>query len=154
MNNLNCPRCGSDRLVAGKGNYKVGDALFWGYVTGSWVFGALAGSSGSNELKVHCLSCRTELNPNEIRTQTTTPIEKIDPKLVDGLGDSHCKYCKKFMVVGDTCISCGKRQIYPPVNYKLSPVRYSWSAQIFGTIVVLVVAFLVIALIVSLYKKF
>lgn len=110
MSNVRCPRCGSDRLVAGKDGFNAGNALLWGYITGSWVVGALAGNSSSNDLKVHCLSCKAKLEPYEVRTQPETPKEPIDINTIDGLGNSSCQYCNKFMVLDRVCISCGKTQ--------------------------------------------
>lgn len=110
MPNVMCPRCSSDRLVAGKDDFRVGDALLWGYITGSWIFGALAGSPSSNDLKVYCLSCNVKLEPNEVITQPSPPKEPIDITKIDGLGNSRCEYCNKFMVLNRLCISCGKTQ--------------------------------------------
>jgi len=147
MSNVKCPRCGSDRLVAGKDDFKVGDALLWGYITGSWVVGALAGSPSNKNLKVHCLSCRAKLEPYEVRTQTEISKEPIDPKSIDGLGYSTCQYCNKFMVIDRVCISCGGTQ-YKFLNKTYSKAEWSKASKT-AVIVIAILFFLFFTLLLT-----
>jgi predicted nucleic-acid-binding Zn-ribbon protein len=62
-NEIKCPKCGSTQLTANKkgfsGTKAVGGALLTGGI------GLLAGTIGSNKVKITCLACGNEFKPGE-----------------------------------------------------------------------------------------
>lgn len=64
MNNeLLCPKCGSNKLSANKKGFSGGKAVAGAVLTGG--IGLLAGTIGSNKIKITCLSCGHEFKPGQ-----------------------------------------------------------------------------------------
>ncbi len=60
---LVCQRCGSSNLHADKKGFSGGNALIGGLLTGG--IGLLAGTVGSNDIKITCLKCGAKFNPGD-----------------------------------------------------------------------------------------
>jgi predicted RNA-binding Zn-ribbon protein involved in translation (DUF1610 family) len=58
-----CPKCGSDQITANKKGFSGKKAVIGGILTGG--IGLLAGTIGSNKVKITCLNCGNEFNPGE-----------------------------------------------------------------------------------------
>jgi len=52
---IKCPRCGSDQLTTAKKGFSGKKAVVGGILTGG--IGILAGTIGSNKIKVYCINC-------------------------------------------------------------------------------------------------
>lgn len=63
MEELLCPKCGSDKLTADKKGFSGKKAVAGAILTGG--VGLLAGTIGSNKVKITCLSCGHEFKPGE-----------------------------------------------------------------------------------------
>lgn len=64
MNNeIKCPKCGSTQLTANKKGFSGKKAVVGGLLTGG--VGLLAGTIGSNKVKITCLACGNVFNPGE-----------------------------------------------------------------------------------------
>lgn len=61
-----CPKCGSDSITAQKKGFSGRKAVAGALVTGG--IGLLAGTLGSNKVKLTCLSCGNQFNPGEGRS--------------------------------------------------------------------------------------
>ena len=72
--NLLCPKCGSDQLTANKKGFSGKKAVAGAVLTGG--VGLLAGTIGSNKVKITCLSCGNEFKPGEGAKTKTEIIEK------------------------------------------------------------------------------
>jgi len=60
---IKCPRCGSTQLTANKKGFSGAQALGGAILTGG--IGLLAGTIGSNKIKITCLACGHQFNPGE-----------------------------------------------------------------------------------------
>src|SRR5690348_18476491 len=60
---LKCPRCGSNQLTANKKGFSRKKAVAGAVLTGG--IGILAGTLGSNKIKITCLACGKEFKPGE-----------------------------------------------------------------------------------------
>jgi hypothetical protein len=60
---LKCPRCGSTQLTANKKGFSGTKAVGGAILTGG--IGLLAGTIGSNKVKITCLACGKQFNPGE-----------------------------------------------------------------------------------------
>lgn len=60
---LLCPKCGSDQLTANKKGFSGRKAVAGAVVTGG--IGLLAGTIGSNKIKITCLSCGNQFKPGQ-----------------------------------------------------------------------------------------
>jgi DNA-directed RNA polymerase subunit RPC12/RpoP len=58
---IKCPKCGSTQLTANKKGFSGKKAVVGGLLTGG--VGLLAGTIGSNKVKITCLSCGKEFTP-------------------------------------------------------------------------------------------
>lgn len=67
---LYCPKCSSDQITAQKKGFSGKKAVAGAVLTGG--IGILAGTLGSNKVKITCLACGHQFNPGEGRT--TKPI--------------------------------------------------------------------------------
>jgi len=65
---VRCPKCGSNQLTANKKGFSGKKAVVGGLLTGG--VGLLAGTLGSNKVKITCLACGKEFKPGEGRTVT------------------------------------------------------------------------------------
>jgi predicted RNA-binding Zn-ribbon protein involved in translation (DUF1610 family) len=63
MSQVLCPKCGSDKISAEKKGFSGKKAVIGTIVAGE--IGALAGTIGSNQIKITCLSCGNVFNPGE-----------------------------------------------------------------------------------------
>lgn len=63
MSDLLCPKCGSDKLNANKKGFSGKNAVAGALITGG--IGILAGTIGSNKIKITCLSCGKQFTPGE-----------------------------------------------------------------------------------------
>lgn len=60
-NKIKCPKCGSNQVAANKKGFSGQKAVVGGLLTGG--VGLLAGTIGSNKVKITCLSCGKEFTP-------------------------------------------------------------------------------------------
>lgn len=60
---LKCPRCGSNQLTTNKKGFSGKKAVAGAVLTGG--IGILAGTLGSNKIKITCLACGKEFKPGE-----------------------------------------------------------------------------------------
>jgi hypothetical protein len=65
---IRCPKCNSNQLTANKKGFSGKNAVVGGLLTGG--IGLLAGTVGSNKVKITCLACGKEFKPGEGRTVT------------------------------------------------------------------------------------
>ena len=63
---IRCPRCNSNQLTANKKGFSGKKAVVGGLLTGG--VGLLAGTIGSNKIKITCLACGKEFLPGEGKT--------------------------------------------------------------------------------------
>lgn len=63
MSEILCPKCGSDQITANKKGFSGKKAVAGAVLTGG--VGLLAGTLGSNKVKITCLSCGCEFKPGE-----------------------------------------------------------------------------------------
>ena len=60
---ITCPRCGSNQITANKKGFSGTKAVVGGLLTGG--IGILAGTLGSNSVKITCLACGKEFKPGD-----------------------------------------------------------------------------------------
>ncbi len=65
---IRCPKCNSNQLTANKKGFSGKQAVGGAILTGG--IGLLAGTIGSNKVKITCLACGKEFKPGEGRTVT------------------------------------------------------------------------------------
>lgn len=63
MADISCPRCGSTQIIANKKGFSGKKAVAGAVLTGG--VGLLAGTIGSNKIKITCLACGKEFYPGE-----------------------------------------------------------------------------------------
>lgn len=63
MSQVLCPKCGSDQITANKKGFSGKKAVAGAVLTGG--VGLLAGTIGSNKVKITCLSCGHEFKPGQ-----------------------------------------------------------------------------------------
>ena len=63
---IRCPSCNSNQLTANKKGFSGKKAVVGGLLTGG--IGLLAGTIGSNTVKITCLACGKEFKPGEGHT--------------------------------------------------------------------------------------
>lgn len=63
MKEILCPKCGSNQITANKKGFSGKKAAAGALLTGG--IGLLAGTIGSNKVKITCLSCGHIFNPGE-----------------------------------------------------------------------------------------
>ncbi|WP_298297753.1 hypothetical protein [Hydrotalea sp.] len=63
MDEIKCPKCGSTQLTSGKKGFSGKKAVAGAVLTGG--IGILAGTIGSNKIKITCLKCGTRFKPGE-----------------------------------------------------------------------------------------
>lgn len=68
---VRCPKCGSNQLTTNRKGFSGKKAVGGAILTGG--IGLLAGTIGSNKVKITCLACGKEFKPGEGRS-ITTPI--------------------------------------------------------------------------------
>lgn len=57
MEEVKCPKCGSNQITANKKGFSTGRAIAGGLLTGNIWVAAAAGGVGMNEIQITCLSC-------------------------------------------------------------------------------------------------
>jgi DNA-directed RNA polymerase subunit RPC12/RpoP len=60
---IKCPKCGSTQLTANKKGFSGAQAVGGAILTGG--IGLLAGTIGSNKIKITCLNCGHQFMPGE-----------------------------------------------------------------------------------------
>jgi DNA-directed RNA polymerase subunit RPC12/RpoP len=60
---IKCPKCGSTQITAGKKGFSGKKAVAGALLTGG--VGLLAGTIGSNKIKITCLNCANEFKPGD-----------------------------------------------------------------------------------------
>jgi transcription elongation factor Elf1 len=63
MENIKCPKCGSEQITANKKGFSGKKALVGGFLTGG--VGLLAGTLGSNKVVITCLNCGNNFSPGD-----------------------------------------------------------------------------------------
>lgn len=108
---IRCPRCNSNQLTANKKGFSGAKAVGGAILTGG--IGLLAGTLGSNKVKITCLACGKEFKPGEGKTVTipivtqtnlsedTTAVpqlDAVDKRIIElcaaGTKLAAVKYCK------------------------------------------------------------
>ena len=74
MSEILCPKCGSNQVTADKKGFSGKKAVAGAILTGG--IGLLAGTLGSNKVKITCLSCGNEFKPGQGATSQTDFKEK------------------------------------------------------------------------------
>ncbi|HSZ86945.1 MAG TPA: hypothetical protein VK787_13005 [Puia sp.] len=77
-NEVLCPKCGSNQISAHKKGFSGKKAVAGAVLTGG--VGLLAGTIGSNKIKITCLACGYAFNPGDKPIEATAPAKKISPK--------------------------------------------------------------------------
>jgi len=77
---IRCPKCNSNQLTANKKGFSGTKAVVGGLLTGG--VGLLAGTIGSNKVKITCLACGNEFKPGQGKTNSTIETKKIESKPV------------------------------------------------------------------------
>lgn len=73
-NPIGCPKCGSNQLSANKKGFSGKKAVTGALLTGG--IGLLAGTIGSNKIKITCLACGNEFQPGEGLTKPMGMVRK------------------------------------------------------------------------------
>lgn len=68
---IRCPKCNSDQITAHKKGFSGRKAVAGAVLTGG--IGVLAGTIGSNKVKITCLNCGNTFNPGERRKARIAP---------------------------------------------------------------------------------
>jgi rubredoxin len=88
---LYCPKCGSDKITAHKKGFSGVKAVGGAIVTGG--IGILAGTLGSNKIKLTCLSCAFEFKPGQgIQDQSGLNRDELREKYSDDVLKLREKY--------------------------------------------------------------
>lgn len=66
-NQIGCPKCGSNQIIANKKGFSGGKALVGGLLTGG--VGLLAGTIGSSKMIITCLQCGYKYNAGDYKTE-------------------------------------------------------------------------------------
>lgn len=85
-NLIHCPKCNSTQVTATKKGFSGKKAVAGAILTGG--IGLLAGTIGSNKIKITCLSCGHEFRPGEGKTALTdNDMKKVEqqPSKIDEL---------------------------------------------------------------------
>lgn len=77
---IRCPKCNSNQLTANKKGFSGTKAVVGGLLTGG--VGLLAGTIGSNKVKITCLACGNEFKPGQGKTNSTIETKKVEIKPV------------------------------------------------------------------------
>lgn len=64
---IKCPKCSSTQISANKKGFSGTKAIAGNLIAGP--AGLLAGVSGSNKIRITCLSCGNEFKPGDIKAQ-------------------------------------------------------------------------------------
>lgn len=77
MSEIHCPKCNSTQLTSGKKGFSGKKAVAGAVLTGG--IGLLAGTIGSNKVKITCLACGHVFNPGEgiVKNDNAETAEKI-----------------------------------------------------------------------------
>lgn len=114
---LHCPKCGSNQITSDKKGFSGKKAVAGVLLTGG--IGILAGTIGSNKIKMTCLSCGHEFKPGEgkeiVNQQQYQKIEykESDEKYVgytEPLKKYKCGHCQKIssnVSSNRPCPKCG-----------------------------------------------
>jgi DNA-directed RNA polymerase subunit RPC12/RpoP len=73
---IKCPKCGSTQLSANKKGFSGKKAVVGGLLTGG--VGLLAGTIGSNKVKITCLACGKEFAPGEDMESLKKKRQEVD----------------------------------------------------------------------------
>ncbi|MBE2229953.1 MAG: hypothetical protein IAE96_04830 [Chitinophagaceae bacterium] len=77
-NLIKCPKCGSTQITANKKGFSGKKAVAGAILTGG--VGLLAGTIGSNKVKITCLGCGNEFRPGEGLKEGDTPHNQKPPQ--------------------------------------------------------------------------
>lgn len=73
-NEIKCPKCSSTQLTANKQGFSGKKAVAGAVLTGG--VGLLAGTIGSNKVKITCLNCGHEWKPGEHNKPAAKPVNE------------------------------------------------------------------------------
>ena len=113
---LHCPKCGSNQITSDKKGFSGKQAVAGALLTGG--IGILAGTIGSNKIKITCLSCGNEFKPGEGKERNKpqqyqkTENKESDEKYVgyiEPIKKYKCGHCQKISNVNGNknCPKCG-----------------------------------------------
>lgn len=110
---IGCPKCGSTQLSANKKGFSGKNAVAGAVLTGG--IGLLAGTIGSNKIKITCLSCGNQFRPGEGRNiiiKENQSIERkapVNPTSTSEFNRILCSNCKtENFTSHNFCKKCGK----------------------------------------------
>lgn len=108
-----CPNCGSTQLTANKKGFSGKKAVAGAVLTGG--IGLLAGTIGSNKIKITCLSCGNQFKPGEGRSIVLKENKTVErKKTVSSVINSEfnrivCNSCRtENFISHNFCKKCGK----------------------------------------------
>lgn len=109
---IGCPKCGSTQITANKKGFSGKKAVAGAVLTGG--IGLLAGTIGSNKIKITCLSCGNQFQPGEGRniiikeTQTTERKVPVSSTSTNEFNRIVCSSCKtENFTSHNFCKKCG-----------------------------------------------
>lgn len=95
---VKCPKCNSTQVVAFKKGFSGKKAVAGALLTGG--IGLLAGTIGSNKIKLTCLSCGHEFSPNVQKTNAEGNPATTDSSNDSGaLGTTGCLILLVFFII-------------------------------------------------------
>lgn len=110
---IGCPKCGSTQISANKKGFSGSKAIAGAVLTGG--IGLLAGTIGSNKIKITCLSCGNQFRPGEgkniiVRDNGEIVEKKPAPKIANSnFNRLQCADCNTENFISYTyCKNCGK----------------------------------------------
>lgn len=146
---LHCPKCGSNQITSDKKGFSGKKAVAGALLTGG--IGILAGTIGSNKIKITCLSCGHEFKPGEGKEiNKPQQYQKIEYKesdekyigYIEPLKKYKCGHCQKISSnIGSNkpCPKCGynlsDKEIY------IEKIPNLNSPLIFTAIIIILIAF-------------
>lgn len=149
---IHCPKCGSNQLTADKKGFSGKKAVAGAILTGG--IGILAGTIGSNKIKITCLSCGLEFKPGEgIQTSNNTQSQETEYK------ESEVKFVGSETSKQYKCENCGKishigsKKYCPKCGNKLSDKDlYVEKQSGIGLLTLIIIGLVLIALLYLIFK--
>ncbi len=150
MEEVKCPKCGSNQITANKKGFSTGRAIAGGLLTGNIWVAAAAGGVGMNEIQITCLSCghvwkvkRDTAKQNVIqRTYSSTDTPRSALYKCDCGWRGNLQYGRAF------CERCNKQlnDSHIEYDYHSSEKKASSSGCLFGLLIPLIISFAVMLL--------
>ena len=134
---IKCPYCNSDRLSLHQRGFNVGKAVAGKVLTGSFGWGAVAGSLGSSDLVYTCLDCGKTFNikaaKRDYSYEDKQKMKEFDKYVSTEKEESQYYLCdcgKEFYAspLSPICPRCGRRQTEKNITTpaKSEKISNSW----------------------------